>query len=99
MVRPETLSVERERTALKRNPGELFNFGSAFAWIEPSQPPITAILFRAAQDVDRFVNKRVAANLRANGDLAENVALRVEFQNSEIVPLTQVEVLAVITQV
>ncbi len=84
---------------MKWNCGEIIDLWVCLAGIEAGEAPVFAILFGAAQNVDHPIDKRVTADFRADIECAQNVAVPVEFHNPVLIPLTQVEVLAVVTEI
>src|SRR3954465_11574265 len=99
MVRPKPGAVESQGTALEGNASQLAHGWLFLAWIEPGQTPVATVLLRAAQDVDESIHKSVPADLSANGNFTENVSLRVQLQDPEVIPLAEVKILAVKAQV
>ena len=65
MIRPKIHAVEGERATRKRNTRQIFHDWLFLPRIETRDTPILVRLFHAAQDVDHFIDKGVAANFRA----------------------------------
>ena len=99
MIRPKVRSVESKRAARKRDNSDILNFGRFLPRIETRDAPILVRLLLSAEDVDRAVNEGVTADLRANIDNAQDLSARIEFQNAMFVPLTQVEMIAVVAEI
>ena len=99
MIRPKVRSVESKRTARKRDNSDILNFGRFLPRIETRDAPILVRLLLSAEDVDRAVNEGVTADLLADIDNAQNLSARIEFQNAMFVPLTQVEMIAVVAEI
>src|ERR1700730_4874192 len=98
MIRPEVFAVEGQRATRKRYGREVFDLRCFLTEIESRNRPALAILLGPAQDVDHSVHECVAGNLCTNVDLAQNVAICVQFQNSMLIPLTQVKTFSVVTE-
>src|SRR5688500_6744428 len=99
MVRPEAFAVKGQRAALKWNSRQLLDSRRFFPRIQARDAPIALALFGPAQDIDQPIDEDVAANLRMDRDLAEDVSLSVELQNPMLIPLAQVEMFAIIAQI
>jgi len=69
------------------------------ARIKPGDAPILVPLLRPAQDMDQSIDKRMTADFRADAKDLENVPARIELKNTMLIPLTQVKMTTVITQV
>src|SRR5437879_13801922 len=95
MIRPKIHAVEGERATRKRNTRQIFHGWLFLSRIETRDTPILVRLFHAAQDVDHFIDKGVAANFRADINDAQRLSARIEFEDAMLIPLTQVKMLAV----
>src|ERR1700686_1887923 len=99
MVRPEMLAIEGERAALEWNARHIFDRRRRFPRIQPRNAPILIPLLRPAQDKDASIDKNMTANLSADRDLAQNISIRIEFQDPMLIPLAKVKVGPVVTDV
>src|SRR5436305_5276585 len=99
MVRPEMLAVESERAALERDAREVFDLRRLVPRIQSRDAPIFIPLLRPAQNIDQSINENMSADLGADRNLSQNVSLRIEFQDSILIPLTQIKIVAVVTEV
>jgi hypothetical protein len=94
MIRPKVRAVESERAALKRNVREIFDLRRRFTGVEPGDAPILVPLLRPAQDMDQPSDERMPADFRADRKDLENVPLRIELEDTMLIPLTQVKAVA-----
>src|SRR4051794_14345951 len=99
VVTPEVASVMCERAGGEGNPRKILRLGVVVAWIEARDAPALAIGFRSAQDVDHSVDERVAADLCAHVELTQDGTAPVELEDALLVPLAQVQVMAVVAQI
>src|SRR5947208_16435851 len=77
----------------------IFDLWLFFLRIEARDSPVLVWLLLAAKDVDRSIDECVAADLRADVDLATDIALFVVLKNVLLIPLAQIQVRAVVTEV
>src|SRR6266516_6839344 len=87
------LSTARSTSSAERNSQTRIGASRVSIQIETRDAPILVWLFLSAEDVDRAVDKRVAADFRADLDDAEDVAARIKFEDPMVVPLTQVKMI------
>src|SRR3984893_7313706 len=99
MVHPKVRAIERERATLKRNMRQILYLWSFLPRIKTRDAPILIPLLRPAQDVDRSIDEYMAADFSADINNAQNFAAGLEFEDAMLVPLTQVKMLAVVTEV
>src|SRR5437016_5876395 len=99
MVRPEMPAIESERAALERDARDILDLRRLFLRIQSRDAPIFVPLLRPAQDIDRSIDENMSADLRADRNLSQNVSLRIEFQDSILIPLAEVKVAAIVTEV
>src|SRR5438105_12241072 len=99
MIRPEAFAIKSKRSTGERNRRPIFDLWRFLTQIQPRDSPAFTVLFGPAQHVDHSINKRVAGNLRTNLHRAQNVALGVQFQDSMLIPLTQVKTFSVVTEI
>lgn len=99
MIRPEVFAVEGQRTTRKRYGREVFDLRCFLTEIESRNRPALAILLGPAQDVDHSINERVARDLRADVDSADDIATGVQSKDALFVPLTKIDILAVVAEV
>src|SRR5947207_11309181 len=99
MIRPKVRSVESKRAARKRDNSDILNFGGFLPRIETRDAPIFVRLLPPAQDIDRSFDEHVSADFRADINHAQNISDRIKFQNAMFVPLTQVEMIAVVAEI
>jgi hypothetical protein len=92
-------AVKSKRAARKRNNSDILNLGRFLLRLEPRDTPILVWLLCPPQDVDHSINKYMATDLRADVDLADDAAARVELQDPMFIPLAQVEMLAVVAEI
>ena len=99
MICPEIRAIEGERSAGEWHPRQILHLGRFFPRVKPRDAPIFIWIFYPAEDVDHSVNKDMTADLRADIDGAQDPPIWIELQNSLLVPLTQVEMRAIVTEV
>src|SRR5438445_8165591 len=99
MIRPEELAIEGKGTAGERNLRQIFDLWSFLSQIKLCNCPALAVLFGPPQHVDHPINKCVAGNLRLSIDRAQNVALRVQFKDSMLIPLTKINNSPVVAEI
>ncbi len=99
MVRPKVRAVERERAALKWNMRQVLYLWSFLPRIKTRDAPILIPLLCPAQDEDQSIDEYMAADFSADINDAQNFAAGIEFKDAMLVPLTQVKMLAVMTEV
>src|SRR4029453_3336620 len=99
MIRPKVRAIESQGPTRKWHDRDVFNLRLFLSRIEPRDRPGLAVLFGAAQDVDHPINKRVARDLRTDIDNADDIATRAQLKNAMFVPLTQIDTLAVVTEI
>src|SRR5437867_9184833 len=99
MIGPELLSIKSKRATSKRDYSDIFDPWRFLLRIESRDLPVLVWLLLATKDVDRSIDECVAADLRADVDLANNIALFVVLKNALLIPLAQIQVRAVVTEV
>src|ERR1700716_4189341 len=99
MVGPEMLTVESERAALESNVREVLDLRRRFLRIQLCDAPIFIPLLRPAQNVDRAIDKNMAAYLGADRDFPQNFSIRIQFQDPVLIPLTKIKIVAVVPEV
>src|SRR5437588_3566225 len=99
MIRPKVCAVEGERAAGKRNTRQVLHVWRFIPRIKTRDAPILIPLLRPAQDVDRSIDKDMATDFSADINDAQNFSAGIEFEDAMLVPLTQVKMLAVVTEV
>jgi hypothetical protein len=99
MIRPKVRAIKSQRATGERHNRDVFDLRLFFSRIESRDGPALTVLFGPAQDVDHSINKCVARYLGTNVDNANDIANRIQFKNAMFVPLTQVEMFAVIAKV
>jgi hypothetical protein len=98
MVRPEVRAIESQRTALKRNFRQIQECTGRFQ-IQTSDTPVFVALLRSAQNVNGAAKKGMSANLGSNVILLQDISASIEFEDTMLMPLAQVDVAAVIAQI
>src|SRR6058998_734929 len=98
MIGPELLSIESKQATRERDYSDIFDPWRFLLRIESRDSPVLVWLLLAAKDVDRSIDECVAADLRADVDLANNIALFVVLKNALLIPLAQIQVRAVVTK-
>src|SRR5206468_9986662 len=99
MIGPELLSIKSKRATRERDYSDIFDPWRFLLRIESRDPPVLIWLLLAAKDVDRSIDECVAADRRADVDLTDNIALFVVLKNALLIPLAQIKVRAVVTEV
>ena len=99
MIRPEEFTVIRERTGREWNNRQVFDFGFVLPRIKPRNLPILVGLFHSTQDKDHSIDKGMSADFRSDLDRTNDLALIVILQNALLVPLAQVKMPGVVTEV
>jgi hypothetical protein len=99
MVRPKVRAIEPERAALKRNMRDVFHLWCFLPRIKTRDAPVLIPLLRPAQDVDQSIDEYMAADFSADINDAQNFSAGIEFKDAMLVPLTQLKMLAVMTEV
>src|SRR5439155_24172087 len=99
MIRPEAFAIESQGAGCERDNRDIFNMGPVLSRIETRDAPFFVRLFCASQDIDRPIDEHMSADLSTNTHNAENVSVRIEFQNAILVPLTYMKMLAVVAEI
>lgn len=93
MIRPEILAVECQRTRMERNSRQIFR--RSYDWIVASEPIVSAVFVVGSYKVEISIDDDLAANLVRYFELGQNSAVIVQLQDSLVVPLAQVQVVAI----
>src|SRR4030095_5778756 len=99
MVRPKGRAIESQRAAREWHDRDVFNLRLFLSRTEPCDGPALTVLFCPAQHIDHSINKSVARDLRTDIDSTNDIAMRIQFENPMFVPLTQVQMAAVVAEV
>src|SRR5438067_7422120 len=99
MIRPEMLAIEGKCAAGERNLRQIFDLWSFLTQIKLCNCPALAVLFGPAQQVDHPIDKCVAGNLRPSIDGAQDISRRIQFQDSMLIPLAEVNISPVVTEI
>ena len=99
MICPKVCAIESQGATWKRDSSEIFDFRLLLPRIETGDAPILVPLLRPAQEIDRPMDEDMAADLGAYVKNPEDVSLRIELEDAMLVPLTQVEMVAIVTEV
>ena len=93
MIRPEILAIECQRSRMERNSREIFR--RSCGWIEASEPIVSGVFVVGSYEVEIAIDDDLAADLVRYFELGQNSAVIVQPQDSLVVPLAQVQVLAI----
>ena len=96
MIRPEILAVECQCTRMERNSREIFR--RSCDWIVASEPIVSTVFVVCSYKVEISIDDDLAANLVRYFELGQNSAVIVQPEDSLVVPLAQVQVLAIASE-
>lgn len=99
MICPKMCAIEGKGPALERHPRQVSNGRRLLARIEPRDLPSLISSLGAAQNIENAIDKGMPTDLRADLDRTQDVAAIVEFENPPLIPLAEVEMLAIEAQV
>ena len=93
------LAGESKRTALERNARNIFYLRRRVPRIQSRDAPILIPLLCPAQDKDQSIDEYMAADFSADINDAQNLSAGLEFEDAMLVPLTQMEIFAVVAEI
>src|SRR4051812_33478459 len=70
-----------------------------FLWIQLRDTPTFTVLLRSMQHVERTVHENMAADLSIHMNCSQSFARTIELHDVALVPLAQINVLAVETEI
>src|ERR1700737_1324346 len=96
MIRPETLAVEGKRPSVERDPGEIS--GRTSAGINAGKPIVCGVFVVRCHQVKLSIDDDLATDLVGYLELGQDCSVVIEPEDSLVVPLAQVQLLAVETE-
>jgi len=99
MIGPELLAIESERATSKRDCCQVLCHWPLLPRVESGDRPILSILFRPAQNMNRPLDECVPGDFPIDRDCSKDLTIRIKFENSPLVPLTQVKILSIVAEI